>query len=96
MLNELFGDFLGFVVLCWQDLDGESLFHLRLTVRKAFMLSFRSKSREAEASFWDLMVYFDGSGAWSIPSTHVSAIAIFQDEILKTFWTPCIRRNECT
>jgi hypothetical protein len=30
------------------------------------MVSFGSKSPEAEASFWNLMVDFDGSGAWSI------------------------------
>jgi len=92
MLNQLFGDFLGFVVLFSQYLDVESLFHFKLNVRKTFMVSFGSKSPEAEASLWNLMVYFDGSGAWSIPSTHLSAIAILQYEILKTFWTSGICR----
>jgi hypothetical protein len=67
MLNQLFGDFLGFVVLFSQYLDIESLFHLKLNVRKMFMISFGSKSPETEASLWNLIVYFDGSGAWSIP-----------------------------
>jgi hypothetical protein len=50
-------------------------------------MSFGSRYPEAEASLWNLMVYFDGSGTWSIPFTHLSAIAILQYEILQTFWT---------
>jgi hypothetical protein len=67
MLNQLFGNFLGFVVLFSQYLDAESLFHFKLNVRKTLIISFGSKSPEAEASFWNLMVYFDSSDAWSIP-----------------------------
>jgi hypothetical protein len=66
MLNQLFGDFLGFVVPFLQYLDLESLFNVKLIVRKMFMVSFGSKSPEAEASFANLIVHVDGSGAWSI------------------------------
>jgi hypothetical protein len=67
MLDQLFGDFLGFVVLCSHYLDLESPCQFDLNVRKAFMLSFGSKSPEAEASLLNLVVYFDCSGASSIP-----------------------------
>jgi hypothetical protein len=66
-LNQLFGDFLSFVVLFSQYLDVESLFYFKPNVGKTFMVSFRSKSPEAEASLWNFMVYFNSYGASSIP-----------------------------
>jgi hypothetical protein len=39
MLNQLFDDFLGFVVLFSLYLDGKSLFHIKLHARKTFMVS---------------------------------------------------------
>jgi hypothetical protein len=67
MLNQLFGDFFGFVVLFSHYLDVELFNHPKSNIRKTFMISFGSKSLEAEESLWNLMLYFDGSGGWSIP-----------------------------
>jgi hypothetical protein len=57
MLNQLFGDFLGFVVLFSQYLDAEPLFHFKLNLRKTFMASFKLKSPKAEASLWNLIEF---------------------------------------
>jgi hypothetical protein len=96
MLNQLFGDFLGFVTLFSHYLDAEWLFHFKLTARKTFMVSFASKSPEAQASLWNLMVCFDGFSAWPIPTTHLSANAILQNEPLKPFWTPPTTLHFCS
>jgi hypothetical protein len=53
MPNQLFGDFLGFIVPLSQYLDVESRFHFQLNRRKTFMVSFGSRSPEAEASLWN-------------------------------------------
>jgi hypothetical protein len=66
MLNKLSGDFLGFVALFSQYLDVESLFYWKLNVQNTVIVSFGPQSPEAEANLWNLMIYFDGSGAWSI------------------------------
>jgi hypothetical protein len=66
MLNKFLGDFLGFVVFFSQYLDRELQFHFKLKVRKTFLVAFGSKSPEAQTSLWDLMVYFDSSGAEAI------------------------------
>jgi hypothetical protein len=49
MLNQLFGDCLGFVVRFSQDLDVELLFQFKLKVRKTFIVPFGSKSPETKA-----------------------------------------------
>jgi hypothetical protein len=67
MLSQLFGDLLGFAVLFSHHLDVGSPFQFRLTGRKTLMVSFGLKSPKAEANLWNLMAYFDGSCAWSIP-----------------------------
>jgi hypothetical protein len=81
MLNQFSGEFFGFVMLFSQYLDIEPLFHLKLNMLKTLMVSFGSKSPEietetetetktktkTEASLSNLIVYFDDSGAWSIP-----------------------------
>jgi hypothetical protein len=66
-----------------QYLDLESLFHFKPNVRQTCIGSFGSKSPEAEASLWNLMISFGGSGAWSV--RHLSAILILQYEIAKPF-----------
>jgi hypothetical protein len=50
MLNQFFSDFFGSVVVFSQHLDGESLCHPKLNVRKTLMVLFGSKSPKAEAS----------------------------------------------
>jgi hypothetical protein len=50
MLNQLFSEFLGLLVLFSKDLDVESLFQFALNIRKTFLISFGSKSPEVEAS----------------------------------------------
>jgi hypothetical protein len=67
MLNQLCSDLFGFVVLFSQYLGAELVFHFRLNARKMVIISFGSKSLEAETSVWNLMIDFDGSGAWSVP-----------------------------
>jgi hypothetical protein len=67
MLGRLSSDFFGFAVLFPQYPEVESLFHSKLRTRKTLMVSFGSKSPGAEASLWNLMACFDGSGASSIP-----------------------------
>jgi hypothetical protein len=46
-----------FVVLLSQYLDGEPLFHAQLKARKTLRVSFESKSPEAKANLWNLMVF---------------------------------------
>jgi hypothetical protein len=87
MLNQLFGDVLGLVMLFSQYLDAGLLFLWKRNARKMVMVLFGSKSPEAEANLWNLMLDFDGSGVWYAHSTDISGILRSQYAIPKTFWT---------
>jgi hypothetical protein len=116
-LNQLFGDFLGFVILLSQSLDIVAVqFYTRHTKNAYGIIRIevsrsRSKFMEFDGIWWNLMEFdgiwwnlmeFDDLFWWSILmvlaprlsfSTRVSATVIFQHEILKTFWTPCIKHT---
>jgi hypothetical protein len=88
--NQLFGDFLDFVVLFSQDLDAESLLHFERNLQQTLVLSFGSMSPEAEGTLWNLRVSLMVLVPGLSPSTQVSANAIFQYEIFETFSRSCI------